>query len=419
MNDKYTPETLAQSVDRLASQCVKCGLCLPHCPTYFLAQDENESPRGRIALFQALSKNQLPYTPKVKNHLDQCLGCRACEPVCPAHVEYGQLLTLGRTLQNTLPAAEPLAPTPLVIRTLRWLVQKPRLQRFFHKILWLSQITGVRALAHTLKLPALFGLQRLESLLPWVEAPRPIAPFYPAIGKKQGAVMLFTGCTAWCDQKTLTATLFVLQKFGYEVHIPAQQTCCGAIALHAGEAAVAAELAQKNVQAFVSERSDIKTIITFATGCSAVLQEYEAHFSLGANSTKDILSFLLSCEWPADLVLQPLDLKILLHTPCTRRNVLKSSADPAQLLNKIPQLTVTSVKTTYCCGAAGTYVLEHPDFAVPLAKNILSELDDIQANFIATSNIGCALHLEQQLRNLNSSITVGHPIVLLAKALGF
>ena len=87
--------SIKDKVNRLASQCVKCALCLPHCPTYELTKDENESPRGRIALFQAYAKDQLKLDRHGKNHLDQCLGCRACERVCPSHVEYGELLTLG------------------------------------------------------------------------------------------------------------------------------------------------------------------------------------------------------------------------------------------------------------------------------------------------------------------------------------
>src|SRR5437762_12902751 len=71
--------------------CVHCGFCLQACPTFLATGDESDSPRGRIELMRALEAGELaPGDPGVALHLDRCLGCRGCEPVCPSGVGYGR-----------------------------------------------------------------------------------------------------------------------------------------------------------------------------------------------------------------------------------------------------------------------------------------------------------------------------------------
>src|SRR5439155_12601846 len=88
--------------------CVHCGFCLQACPTYLNLEDENDSPRGRIFLMRSLLEGTVkPDDPSVQQHIDQCLGCRACETVCPSGVPYGQMLEATRA---TLTAKQPNAP---------------------------------------------------------------------------------------------------------------------------------------------------------------------------------------------------------------------------------------------------------------------------------------------------------------------
>jgi glycolate oxidase iron-sulfur subunit len=81
----FTPELL--------DRCISCGFCLPACPTYARTGVEASSPRGRINLMRALEGGALAGDdPTVIEESSFCLGCRACEPVCPAGVQYGALL---------------------------------------------------------------------------------------------------------------------------------------------------------------------------------------------------------------------------------------------------------------------------------------------------------------------------------------
>src|SRR6476469_7049429 len=88
--------TPLQQEDKLLA-CIHCGLCLEACPTYVVTGNENDGPRGRLYLMRAVAEGRLEKTSEAfATHIDRCLGCRACEQVCPAGVEYGQLLEASR-----------------------------------------------------------------------------------------------------------------------------------------------------------------------------------------------------------------------------------------------------------------------------------------------------------------------------------
>lgn len=405
-----------KTVSDYASQCVKCALCLEHCPTYQLTLDENESPRGRIALFQAIDQETLPLTAKVKQHLDQCLGCRACEKVCPAKVEYGALLVQGRALVRQ--RAPNLVKEPISVKMIKWLAIHPTLEQILFWVLWVTEKTGLRKIAQILKIPSLLGLKKLESLLPPLQRPQIFKPHYAAIGEKRGIVQLFKGClNSWCDEKTLAASIFVLRKLGYEVIIPPQQNCCGAMALHAGQTKQAHKLAKQNVKAFTLP----SPIITVATGCQSVLQDYDKHFSscsVFSQQITDIMRFVQQHNLNG-YDFSPQKGVVKLHTPCTQRNAIKNPPSLTAILKNIPQLKVETLSLQSCCGSAGTYMLENPHFSEPLLDKLLSELLAEKCDFLATCNIGCALYFKQGLQKLSSAITVVHPIVLIANSLGF
>ncbi len=101
-------EWLARKIDyRLYQDCVHCGLCTASCPTYLETSDENDSPRGRIYLMRAVADGRLEAGAKVREHLNLCLDCRACESACPSGVQYGKLIEPFKVaIHQTAPGSE-------------------------------------------------------------------------------------------------------------------------------------------------------------------------------------------------------------------------------------------------------------------------------------------------------------------------
>src|SRR5579872_7138801 len=80
----------------LMRQCIHCGFCLPTCPTYAVLGVEMDSPRGRIYQMQAVAEGRLAISDDFIEHMNCCLGCRACETACPSGVQFGKLIEAAR-----------------------------------------------------------------------------------------------------------------------------------------------------------------------------------------------------------------------------------------------------------------------------------------------------------------------------------
>lgn len=398
-----------------ADRCVKCGMCLPQCPTYQVTRDEGESPRGRISLIQGLLNEQLPHSDKLVGHLENCLKCRACERICPSQVPYGELIDGALThIEHTQRESHPHRN-----RLLARVVHHTSLRRMTH-LLRVYQRSGLRTLARMSGLLKLTGLQRVEAQLPELTAPQTWEEYYPPRNAPRGDVALFLGCIADAfDAQTTRASITVLTALGYGVHIPRAQTCCGALHLHNGAPEHAAQLARKNLAAF--DLNKVSAVISTASGCGATLSEY-AHLDPQATAfarrVMDISAFLTTIAWPENVQLTALNQRVAIQDPCSLTNVLRQADKPYALLRKIPGIELVSLpEKSRCCGAAGSYMLTHPKMADRLRDAKIEGIETLNVRTLVSSNIGCALHLAAGLRAHNQAIEVIHPITLLARQL--
>lgn len=387
----------ANRIAGLADQCVQCGLCLPSCPTYALDRNEAESPRGRIAIASALARGLAQPTDELRQQLDHCLGCLNCEKVCPAQVKYGELLLETRSM---------LGPRRHRPRLLLALLRNPLLLRGLRRLGgWIGLPGRKTALAR--RLPPDSAWRAALMNLP--AQPLPVTQLKSAGDRKQASFALFPGCVASIDDaEAQQAAIDLLQAAGLQVSVlPA--FCCGAMDLHGGAALAAERAAQRIRDAW--QASGATGLLSITPGCLGTLRR-----ALPGVEVLDPLTVLAAHV--EKLQFRPLARRVALHLPCTQINVARSEVALQELLRRIPQLEIATLpRPPYCCGAAGTHMLEFPQRAAILRDQTLQQAKAMESRQLLSCNIGCRLHLAAGIEQQGLPWTTAHPLTLLARQL--
>ncbi len=377
-----------------------CGLCLPHCPTFAVSQNESQGPRGRISLMLGIAEGRLAADSSVVEALDNCLTCRACEAACPSLVPYGQLIDESRALLGAQ------TPRPVADRQ-PWRLLRNQL--FSRR----QRMTALWRLAYGLDrlIPAWRRLAgRLTLLLPATLA-RPFRPSIehhpPECAPNQPCVGLFIGCMGGSLGAGVSrAAQAVLTRLGFAVWIAPNQTCCGGMHQHGGALTQAENLREQN-QTVWAKAPSLSAIVAINTACAAELMR-TAHAAPVVELTQ-FLAELPEDRWPA---LQPLPAELAVHLPCSQQRVLKQSAATEKLLRRIPGIQLHRLDSNrYCCGAAGMQAVMHPEQAATLRMPVVDEVRALGCAAVS-SNIGCAAHLSAGLGK-----AVLHPVEWIAAAL--
>ena len=408
-------------------KCVHCGLCLNACPTYRELRVEMDSPRGRIYQMAQVASGAVEIGPSYIEHIDLCLACRGCETACPSGVPYGRLVEAARAEIETK------IRRPWQVRLLRHLVFRKLLPSRFNlgfvgALLYLYQASGLK------KLVSMLGLlpprmAEIESLAPEIETPfffRYYGTVQPAQHSQQHRVAFLGGCIANISFARLNeATVRVLTRNGCEVSIPAAQTCCGALHVHAGRRQEARELARRNIDALLAGNYD--AIITNAGGCGSTLKEYgellehDPAYAEKARKfsslVKDATEFLASIELNQNL--RPVPMVATYQDSCHLAHGQKIRSAPRKLLAAVPGFELHEMPLSdLCCGSAGIYNVIHTVMAMALLRKKMDSVNSTGAQVIVTANPGCMLQLAAGVKKFGRGQRVAHVLEILNQAYG-
>jgi glycolate oxidase iron-sulfur subunit len=407
----------------LIDKCVHCGFCLPTCPTYMLWGEEMDSPRGRIYLMKAELEGRATIDETFVRHMDACLGCLNCVTACPSGVEYAPLIERTRARIEEQYTRD--APDRLFRAVLLSLIPYPGRMRV--ALLPLALVGG---------LVRRFASSSLGALLPArMRAALALAPPVtfrslfaavpeqtPSSGPVRQKVAVLTGCVQRLAFHTVNeATVRVLAAEGCSVSAPAGQGCCGALALHAGEAAQARALARHTIEVF--EQAGVDRVVVNAAGCGSAMKEYGELFAgdpawaararaLSAK-VRDVSEVLVELGAPR-APRHPINARVAYHDACHLAHGQGVRLQPRALLQGIPGVELLSpLEGEICCGSAGIYNLVQPEPAQALgarkAKNIAATSPDL----IATANPGCILQIAAAGRALGYEWPILHPVQLI------
>jgi glycolate oxidase iron-sulfur subunit len=399
---------------------MRCGMCLPVCPTYKETFLETASPRGRVALIRKIEEGNLEQSEQLLEYLSLCLDCQACASACPSGVNAGELVadfTCERKTAQGLGFMEDLI--------LRRLVPHPDRLETSMVPMRVYQNIGLQKLVRTLGVMKMFPkpLERMEGLLPKLPA-KPLRlkvnEVTAAVGKERGTVGFFLGCVmSLIFSDASRATIRLLSSLGYRVITPHNQVCCGAPNMLGGDLAGLKDAARTNVSIFSSYEVDF--IVTDCGGCGAELKKYGHHLEGSdaaesfSSKVRDISQVLALHADELMQLLKPLPLKVTYHDPCHIAHCQGIRKEPRDLLKLIPGLIYKELESAdACCGSAGTYNIEKPEMSDRILQRKLDTVKASGAELLVTGNPGCLLQLKKGLAEQLPEVRIMHLTEILA-----
>ncbi len=402
-------------------ECVKCGVCQAHCPTYLVGKREGAVARGKIALAAALLDGQTGLEERLQEDISMCLMCGSCVSKCPSKVPTNEIVG---AIRREITDNQGLSLTGKGISTV--LGSKGLLKT-------LSKGGAIMSPLVLKKVPESSGL-RLRFPLPIMKgrtvpniAFRNFFDRFPEFleGRPDKPVVgFFAGCSiTYAYPEIGESMVSILQRMGYSVSLPRAQKCCGIPALSSGDGKLVEDLAETNITAF--KKREVLHIITACASCNGGIGEYyksmKADHGFFTGKVVDFSVFLKQeglFEELAGMKKWQKRVRVTYHDPCHLKTQ-GITREPRELLQALPNVDFVEMENgSSCCGLGGTFSVYHYETSKTIGARKIEGLRDSGASQIATACPGCIMQLQDVINHADMKVRAVHILDLMAEALG-
>jgi glycolate oxidase iron-sulfur subunit len=401
-------------------ECVKCGICQAHCPTYLLNRKEGAVARGKISLAAAFLAGEVDLEKRLQDDISMCLMCGSCVGKCPNKVPTHEIVG---AMRREITGYQGLSFLGKGVSTL--LGSKALMNSLGKGGALLSQVllkkvpesSGMRLRfpapgMQDRTLPRLAFHNLFDRLPEFTEG----MPDKPIIG-------FFAGCAiTYAYPEIGEHMVAILHHLGYSVYLPRDQRCCGIPALSSGNGQLVEELATKNVAAFKGR--EVQHIITACGSCNGGIGEHyrtmQGDFKDFTGKVIDFSVFLKGSglfEEVAAMEKWPVRTRVTYHDPCHLK-IQGITREPRALLRALPNVDfVEMADASACCGLGGTFSVHHYGSSKAIGAKKIPGLRESGADMIATGCPGCIIQLQDVINHAGMTVKAVHLLELLAAAL--
>jgi len=434
--DNGRKKLLEDPVFKQITQCIRCASCLNVCPTYQLVGGHvyGHIYAGGIGVLLTSFFNSMKDADKPQ---EVCIGCGRCKEFCPAKIDIpGLILEMRNRLRKEIPL--PFLQNFIVGSVLK---NKGLFHFGLRQAAWAQKpltAEGKDGYKFIRKLP--FGYSKLSEWrsLPTI-APKPfrdiIRSMKQNVEHKKGTVAFYGGCVIDFAYPEIGESLVrVLNKKGYEVVYPQEQTCCGAPAKYMGRQDAASAMAKQNLAALAKDEFDY--VVSACPTCTSALKHDWTHLLADDNTLKakaekvaekaiDFIKLIhildsnehgLNSEKTSEAcnTVCPSKIQVTYHDSCHLNRGLGVKKEPREILQALSHLEYKEMdEADRCCGFGGSYCVKLPEISAELLNRKMKNVENSGAALVAVDCPGCLMSLRGGLDTKRSNTRVLHTAQIL------